>query len=94
MDLNTISTIFANLGVPVACLAVTFYLWYQEMQSHKEEVNKLQDALNNNTLVLQKLLDRMVEEGAHSTYQQKLSQKQRNTQKVICFIPTQMCTGK
>lgn len=65
MDLNTISTIFANLGVPVACLAVTFYLWYQEMQSHKEEVNKLQDALNNNTLVLQKLLDRMEKEGTH-----------------------------
>lgn len=65
MDLNTISTIFANLGVPVACLAVTFYLWYQEMQSHKEEVNKLQDALNNNTLVLQKLLDRMEEGGMH-----------------------------
>ena len=65
MDLNTISTIFANLGVPVSCLAVTFYLWYQEMQSHKEEVNKLQDALNNNTLVLQKLLDRMGEGDTH-----------------------------
>lgn len=65
MDLNTISTIFANLGVPVACLVATFYLWYQEMQSHKEEVTKLQDALNNNTLVLQKLLDRMEEGGTH-----------------------------
>lgn len=65
MDLNTISTIFANLGVPVACLSVTFYLWYQEMQSHKEEVNKLQEALNNNTLVLQKLLDRMEEGRMH-----------------------------
>ena len=65
MDLNTISTIFANLGVPVACLAVTFYLWYQEMQTHKEEVNKLRDALNNNTLVLQKLLDRLGEEEIH-----------------------------
>lgn len=65
MDLNTITTIFANLGVPVACLAVTFCLWYQEIQSHKEEVNKLQDALNNNTLVLQKLLDRMEEGGTH-----------------------------
>lgn len=65
MDLNTVSTIFANLGVPVSCLAVTFYLWYQEMQSHKEEVNKLQEALNNNTLVLQKLLDRMGEGDAN-----------------------------
>lgn len=65
MDINSLSTIFANLGVPVACLTVTFYLWYQEMQSHKEEVSKLQDALNNNTLVLQKLLDRLGEGDSH-----------------------------
>ena len=30
MDANTITQLFSNLGVPVACLAVTFYLWYQE----------------------------------------------------------------
>lgn len=65
MDINSLSTIFANLGVPVACLTVTFYLWYQEMQSHKEEVSKLQDALNNNTLVLQKILDRLGEGDSH-----------------------------
>lgn len=26
MDANTITQLFSNLGVPVACLAVTFYL--------------------------------------------------------------------
>ena len=59
MDANTITQLVSNLGVPVACLAVTFYLWYQETQSHKEEMKNMQDALNNNTLVLQKLLDKL-----------------------------------
>lgn len=59
MDINTITQVFSSLGVPVACLAVTFYLWYTETQSHKEEMNKMTDALNNNTLILQKLLDKL-----------------------------------
>lgn len=59
MDANTIITLFSNLGVPVACLAVTFWLWYKETESHKEEMEKMQSALNNNTLVLQKLLDKL-----------------------------------
>ena len=59
MDINTITQIFSNMGVPVACLAVTFYLWYQETLSHKNEIENLQKALENNTLVIQKLLDKM-----------------------------------
>ena len=59
MDINTITQVFSSLGVPVACLAVTFYLWYTETQSHKEELNKMTYALNNNTLILQKLLDKL-----------------------------------
>ena len=59
MDINTITQVFSSLGVPVACLAVTFYLWYTETQSNKGEMNKMTDALNNNTLILQKLLDKL-----------------------------------
>lgn len=62
MDINTIAQIFSNLGVPVACLAVTFYLWYNETNAHKEEMIKMTDALNNNTLILQKLLDKLNKE--------------------------------
>lgn len=53
------STLISNLGVPVACMAVTFYLWYNETKSHKEEVTQLRDALANNTMVMQKLLDKL-----------------------------------
>lgn len=64
MDVNTFAQLFSNLGIPVACLCVTFYLWYTETQSHKEEMNKMTDALNNNTLILQRLLDKLGEDEA------------------------------
>lgn len=59
MDVNTFAQLFSNLGIPVACLCVTFYLWYTETQNHKEEMNKMTDAVNNNTLILQRLLDKL-----------------------------------
>lgn len=52
------AALIANLGVPVACMAVTFHLWYNETKNHKEEVTQLRDALVNNTMVMQKLLDK------------------------------------
>lgn len=48
-----------NLGFPIA--VVCYLLWHsnQEEKDHKEEVGKLSTAIENNTLVMQKLLDRM-----------------------------------
>jgi hypothetical protein len=62
MDVSTFAQLFSNLGIPVACLCVTFYLWYTETQNHKEEMNKMTDAVNNNTLILQRLLDKLGED--------------------------------
>lgn len=57
--IEAISQLFSQLGVPVACLAVTFYLWYRETENHKEEITGLVDVLNNNTLAIQKLADKL-----------------------------------
>jgi hypothetical protein len=51
--------IFSNLAVPVACLVCTFYLWNKEREDHKTEQKELTVAIANNTLVIQKLVDRM-----------------------------------
>lgn len=59
---ETFATLVSNVGVPVACLAVTFYLWYTEMKSHREEIKNLTDVLNNNTLAVQKLSDMLEQE--------------------------------
>lgn len=58
---NAFSALVGNVGVPVACLGVVFWLWYVEMKNHKEEVKSLTESINNNTLVMQKLLDKMEE---------------------------------
>lgn len=70
MDTNTIVSIISSVGFPiVACLGLGWYVKYQtDMNTkqvenmrleHKEEVNKMTEALNNNTLALQKLIDKL-----------------------------------
>ncbi len=57
--MDGIVDLFSNLAVPVACLVATFYLWNQERIDHKTEQKELTDAIANNTLVIQKLVDKL-----------------------------------
>ena len=57
MDINTITTLISNVGVPCACLIATFYLWFKETEAHKEEMVNMTEALNNNTIALTKLTE-------------------------------------
>lgn len=63
MDMEGIVSLFSNLAVPVACLIATFYLWNKEREDHKQEQKELTEAVANNTLVIQKLLDRLDKDG-------------------------------
>lgn len=62
MDVDTIVNLFSNLAVPVACLVVTFWLWNKEREDHKAETKELTEAVANNTLVMQKLIDKLDKE--------------------------------
>lgn len=57
MDINAITTLISNVGVPCACLIATFYLWFKETEAHKEEMINMTEALNNNTIALTKLTE-------------------------------------
>lgn len=59
MDLNTITQFITSIGFPIACCLACFWYINKSDEQHKEELAKLSDALNNNTLVIQKLLDKM-----------------------------------
>lgn len=70
MDANTLTTTIGSLGFPiVACLGIAWFFAkvndnyrsdIKEMNaSHKAEMDKMTEAINNNTLVIQKLIDRM-----------------------------------
>lgn len=59
MDVSGIIQIVGSLGFPIAaCIAVFWYLM-KESENHKEEVNKLSEALQNNTIAITKLCDEL-----------------------------------
>ena len=57
--MQDIVAIFQNLGIPVACLIATFWLWNKEREEHKESESNMVEAVHNNTLVIQKLIDKL-----------------------------------
>ena len=70
IGMNEWATLISSIGFPiVACLGLGFYVKYQTdkydasikdiQKEHKEEVTKMTEALNNNTLALQKLVDKI-----------------------------------
>ena len=59
MDFYTIINSIATVGFPIVmCLSFMFYIKYLTDQ-HKDEINKLSESVNNNTLVMQQLLDKL-----------------------------------
>jgi hypothetical protein len=67
--MNDVVQIISAVGFPiVAALGCAYFVKWQYEQNqkqveemrkeHKEEVQKMTDALNNNTLVIQKLVDK------------------------------------
>ena len=57
--LNDLSTLISTLGFPIGmCLIMCYYI-NKINEAHKEEIDKFAEALNNNTVVLQKLCDKL-----------------------------------
>ena len=57
MDIGAIQSLIANLGFPIACVIAMFWMLNKESENHKEEMQKVTEALNNNTLELTELRD-------------------------------------
>ena len=71
--MNEIVQIVQSLGFPVACVIAMFVMWQKEVKSHDEEMEAMRstleaqtksttEALNNNTLVLTRILERIGED--------------------------------
>lgn len=57
--INDLSALISTLGFPIAmCLIMCYYI-NKINDSHKEETDKFAEALNSNTIVLQKLCDKL-----------------------------------
>lgn len=59
VDVNELTTAISTLGFPIVMCGAMFWYMLKEKDAHKEEMNSVTEALNNNTLILQKLCDRL-----------------------------------
>ena len=70
MDVTTTTQLVATLGFPiVACIAMAWFVYYttnkhrEEVaklnEQHNEEMKSVTEAINNNTLALQRLCDKL-----------------------------------
>lgn len=71
--MDTLVQVITSVGFPIfACLCLGYYVFTQinqyradikEIQKeHKDEISKMTEALNNNTLTIQKLIDKLDED--------------------------------
>lgn len=56
MTMQDIMTAISTVGFPIVCCGVLFYQNWKEDTAHKEEMNQLTKALENNTLAIQKMI--------------------------------------
>lgn len=57
--MNDIVSIISTVGFPITLTLILLWYIYDSNNKHKEEIDKMSAALNNNTIALTKLLDRM-----------------------------------
>ena len=59
MDGATLTQIISSIGFPiVACIGCAWYI-NKQSDSHKAEIEKITEALNNNTIALNRLIDKL-----------------------------------
>lgn len=59
MDMNAITNAISTLGFPIVMCGAMFWYMMKEKDTHKEEMHSVTEALNNNTLILQKLCNKL-----------------------------------
>lgn len=57
--MEDIVSIISTVGFPIALTLILLWYIYDINNKHKEEIDKMSEALNNNTIAITKLLDRL-----------------------------------
>ena len=59
MDMNVIANMINTVGFPIVVSGALFWLNLQTSKTHKQEIDKITDALNNNTNAITTLINRL-----------------------------------
>lgn len=62
MDYNVLAQLVGTLGFPIVCCGALFWRMNKTDDQHKEEMNKISEAVNNNTIALTKLAEKLDQE--------------------------------
>ena len=57
--MNDIVSIISTVGFPITMALILLWYIYDSNNKHKEEIDKMSAALNNNTIAITKLLDKL-----------------------------------
>lgn len=57
--MGDIVSIVSSVGFPITMALILLWYIYDSNNKHKEEIDKMSEALNNNTIAITKLLDRL-----------------------------------
>lgn len=54
-----VTSLISNVGFPIACVIAMFYMQNKEREAHRAESAAWVEALNRNTDVMQKVLEKL-----------------------------------
>lgn len=57
--MENVVQLVTQLGFPIAMCLLLFWYVTKKDEAHKEEIEKMSEAINNNTVVMQKLIDKL-----------------------------------
>ncbi len=59
MDYTAVAQLIGSLGFPIVACVMLYMRMEKQDENHKAEVSELTKAIQNNTVVMQKLVDRL-----------------------------------
>lgn len=66
MEFNDIITAICTVGFPIVAYGALFWYVLKKDSEHRSEVEKMTEAINNNTIALTKLIERLDNENKNS----------------------------
>lgn len=59
MDWNAVIQLISTLGFPIVCCIALFWYMIKQRDMHKEEINELKKSIDNNTIILTRLYEKL-----------------------------------
>lgn len=59
MDYTAAAQLIGSLGFPIVACVMLYFRMEKQDENHRQEVGELTKAIQNNTIVMQKLIDRL-----------------------------------